>query len=1295
MLRVGKPSIQIIAFFTIYPLSKHTPLSMKRTIYSFVALLVLLSPQLWGQSKKSIRTVHPSMHATLLPNGHNKEVYDRCGFIQSNNLDNPERRAQLDAWEKVLQEKIAERKRKREAGTLRTEETVYIIPVIVHVVHNGEPVGEGANISAEQVYSQIEVLNEDFRALNADLDETRDVYRPLAGDTKVTFAPALVDPEGNPLEEAGIQRYNGGQASWSVDNFDTQVKPSTQFDPYRYANLWTAPLSGGLLGYAQFPLDPVVPGIPSGDPDSEISDGVVMGYQYFGSIEKVNTPQLQEGAPFNLGRTATHEVGHWLGLRHIWGDGDCGVDDQVADTPTQGSSSSGCPADDASTCGELDMWENYMDYTDDGCMSLFTQGQADRMRTVIELDDMRDQLMDSDVPVLGNSYFSSQDRRVCAGGTVEFTSVVEEGFSIVQWEFEGGTPATSTEPNPSIVYNSEGIYDVSLTIRGGDNDTTIVLSTEDYIRVQDLGNSQALPLAADFESGIPEGWSALSEGGWTSSEAGLNSSGALVIDHFNNVYEEPQELSSPIADLRNEQNGLNIRFDLAYPSGATAIDGLEVGYIDPCSGDYTQLWRESGSELSTGPETESLFIPSSADDWQEVGINIFDVSDIDYAQFIIQGRGNNGNALYIDNISVTSAEGAIPDFDIDTKSLVCPGVPISFTNTSSFFGSPESVSWSWQFEEGLPATSTEESPSGIIFTMPGTYDITLSATIDGEVYSAVFEEAIEVLDLAAQPTAYEELFDDEVLLEEDPRWEFTEEGWVETLPPLGALVIDNYNIDLSGVEVVAKLPNISFQGNQNASFTFDVAYAAFEGFGAEVYDDLAILYSTDCGETFTPLTEIPGEELSTAPATGSAFVPGDDDWKTISIPLYNINEGDTLAGIRFAIQGIGNYGNIIWMDNIRIETFSSAAPTADFYAVPYPQPEDEGSVIKQTKVEFKDESLRFPKFWTWSFEGGNPAVSNEKNPEVFYEEPGVYNVSLTVSNAFGTGTLTKSSYLVVEEVESGESVLLDNTAGNEVFDASDGFGYVAGNNNYEDAAVAERFDNPAPYTELTKVDLGFLEATPNASGNGAENITMNVWAADAEGAPGDIIASVDIPFEEATITAEAETILTVNLDEPINITGEFFIGIETPYNGDVTATPYEGDIVALRSDEVSDNTAWTLFGDGTTWLPFSDADNWGGNTSRALWIFPALENNVVTGLSNSGLSEQLTVFPNPNSGQVRVKGNGLRLQAYTVIDMLGKTVKAGAFQQNEADLSGLPNGLYFLKVQTPKGNALKKVMIQK
>lgn len=259
------------------------------------------------------------------------------------------------------------------------QKAVITIPVVVHVVYNTN----AENVSDAQIQSQIDVLNEDFRRMNADASNTPSIFAGVASDVEIEFCLASVDPDGNTTN--GITRTPTSKRSFRT-NDDVKKDNKGGKSPWPagdYMNMWVCDISSGILGYAQFP----------GGPAS--TDGIVVDYLYFGTIGTAT-------APFNLGRTATHEVGHWLNLRHIWGDGGCGVDDFVSDTPLAGGPNyTGLPCTASpNSCnqgaGDLpDMFQNYMDYSDDACMNLFTDGQTARMRALFGSGGARASLLNS------------------------------------------------------------------------------------------------------------------------------------------------------------------------------------------------------------------------------------------------------------------------------------------------------------------------------------------------------------------------------------------------------------------------------------------------------------------------------------------------------------------------------------------------------------------------------------------------------------------------------------------------------------------------------------------------------------------------------------------------------------------------------------------------------------------------------------------------------------------------------------------------------------------------------------
>ncbi len=245
---------------------------------------------------------------------------------------------------------------------------VTVIPVVVHVVQKNAV----QNISDAQIKSQIDVLNRDFRKLNSDIGSVPAPFAPLAADARIEFVLADKDPAGN--ASSGITR-TPTQSNGFIDDDKVKAAATGGADAWprdKYLNIWVCQLSGGLLGYAQFPGG------------AAATDGVVILHSAFGT-------QGSAAAPFNLGRTATHEIGHWLNLRHIWGDdgGGCNGDDFISDTPNQADANPGKPAFPHVTCNNGpngDMFMNYMDYVDDDTMFMFSAGQVGRMQACLDGD---------------------------------------------------------------------------------------------------------------------------------------------------------------------------------------------------------------------------------------------------------------------------------------------------------------------------------------------------------------------------------------------------------------------------------------------------------------------------------------------------------------------------------------------------------------------------------------------------------------------------------------------------------------------------------------------------------------------------------------------------------------------------------------------------------------------------------------------------------------------------------------------------------------------------------------------
>jgi hypothetical protein len=245
--------------------------------------------------------------------------------------------------------------RRRDTGIDLKKARIVTIKTVVNVVYRTP----AQNVSGAQIRSQISALNRDYRATNPDRNQTPAPWKGLITDSRIQFK--LVKVTRTKTSKAGF-------------TFDDAVKKASTggiapFKPKTHLNFWVCALTGGLLGYGQFP----------GGPAS--TDGVVINYLAFGTMGSAQ-------APFNKGRTATHEVGHFFNLRHIWGDTpDCSGSDQAADTPNCAGPNYGTPIWPVITCNNGpngDMFVNYMDYTDDPAMFMFTAQQVVRMRTALE-----------------------------------------------------------------------------------------------------------------------------------------------------------------------------------------------------------------------------------------------------------------------------------------------------------------------------------------------------------------------------------------------------------------------------------------------------------------------------------------------------------------------------------------------------------------------------------------------------------------------------------------------------------------------------------------------------------------------------------------------------------------------------------------------------------------------------------------------------------------------------------------------------------------------------------------------
>lgn len=470
-----------------------------------------------------------------------------------------------------------------------SSENERVLPVVFHIIYQQE--NNIWNISNAQVMSQLQVLNEDFLRQNPDTTNTPLAFRPVAVNTGISFCLAQRDPQGNPT--TGIIRHQfPNTTSWNTSTFNSTVKPATIWDPTRYFNIWIANLSGGVLGYAQFPTGSGLPGLSGGN--NANTDGIVLLYTSVG-----RPPANPFTGVYNRGRTATHEVGHYLGLRHIWGDGNnCSATDFCNDTPPSSAANFGCP--NINRCNDTlvspfpsidlpDQVQNYMDYTDDACMNIFTANQTTRMLTVLQNSPRRASLLTANSclppvqrPVGG---FAQSADTICVGGSLSFSDLSSNQPTSWLWQFQGGTPATDTTANPSgIVYTTPGTYNVTLITSNIAGSDTLVRNLAVVVQAALQAQLGALDTVCSNEqvriltAGLPRG--GIYSGPGVSSDSLFNPATAGVGIH-QIIYTLPgcgssdtafvTVLAAPVADLQGLANAYCLN------NAAVTLTGVPAG----------------------------------------------------------------------------------------------------------------------------------------------------------------------------------------------------------------------------------------------------------------------------------------------------------------------------------------------------------------------------------------------------------------------------------------------------------------------------------------------------------------------------------------------------------------------------------------------------------------------------------------------------------------------------------------------------------------------------------------------
>lgn len=544
----------------------------------------------------------------------------------------------------------------------KTEE-VLIIPVVFHVVHEGGI----ENISKEQIEDAIRCMNNDFRKMSQDTGMIIPEFKQIAADCKIEFRLAKIDPNGNCTE--GITRTY----SELTNQADESVKDVVPAWPRSmYLNIWVVKSIGsGAAGYSYYPSS--VDGSWG-----ETHDGIVVLHSYVGSIG-TSIPSHS--------RTLTHEAGHYLGLPHTWGNSNdpglqdnCNMDDGISDTPnTIGHSSCDLYTE---TCGSLDNVQNYMEYS--YCGKMFTLGQKDVMRSVLYSTVADRNILSTQANLIATGTNDGYTAQICApiadftqssytgcpGMTVAFNdaSYNTDTISSWQWNFPGGTPSTSTDPNPVITYNTPGQYNVSLQVvnpAGTDTKTY-----NDIIYIIDNTGGETAPFTESIEntyfpqnnSDPSKNWRVVSDGPsiWSRSTYTSHSGNACVrICSYMNPPDSEHELISPIINVDTTYHNYVLSFWLAFAKrNDDSNDRLRVYVSNNCGENWHLRYSKSANALQTtgGINYGGTFTPS-ASQWRQEFINLGSYTDSGQIMIKFHLTSNDGNWLYIDDINIAPATG--------------------------------------------------------------------------------------------------------------------------------------------------------------------------------------------------------------------------------------------------------------------------------------------------------------------------------------------------------------------------------------------------------------------------------------------------------------------------------------------------------------------------------------------------------------------------------------------------------------------------------------------------------------
>lgn len=851
------------------------------------------------------------------------------------------------------------------------------IPVVVHVIHRGEPIGTGANLSEKRIRRQIAILNEDFQRKNKDAVNTPDVFKPVAASMNISFELAKKDPKGNPTN--GIIRTKEIRTSYgpTIDNY--LVRSISYWSPKNYLNIYLTNLTSGSLGQSSFPETNNIEGI-EWQRKHRIFDAVQVDEQYFG--ENPNSKPFK-----SYGRTLTHEVGHYFGLLHIWGS--CEENDFVADTPpanknnSQYGSPCTFPHPNRKFCDaqKPEMFQNYMDYTNDECMNLFTKGQEQRINTVLANSPRRVSLKNSHAlqasPKLPKNDLAI--KRIITPKVYQCESVISPtievqnrgGNQIDSYQIEmlinGKSIHQFTKTSASLdSLNSQELVFPSLPLDkkqsgavvsfrvlevNGEKDTNTA-NDQLQVKIGTVGMSK-IPFEENFEGNISLSGNFGINQAWEQVVAPTedNDNKALKFNSYKNEthFGENTLFKTPIFDVVGiESAELTFRYAHAYTEG-NFEDGLVIRASKDCGNSFSSslVFSSFSDDLATVKNINKEFVPSNKLQWKTQTINITSLlSGANNIQFAFKGLNGDGNNIYIDDISIKATN--LNENDILVASSKLPIMTCSKNTFFTFKVRNKGVKPISSFElyydfqarifkkkyENLNIQSGDYKEFTIILKdlIEGRNTINYKINkVNGETNPSVNqpEQSLTVarsdqnssLPLRLTFPSDEH---DWIPISKDSKlsWEVSE----------GSLKVNGYKNKLSGTQATFMSPILDKNGLDSVKLSFKYSYAKRD----KVNDNLRILLSKDCGITFdTVIFNADADSLAIQQKNTQWTPSNDKDWKNVRLNLTNYfkNKGDNIR-IAFVFTNAG--GNDLYLDDINL--YSVSPPTFKSTMIIYPNP---------------------------------------------------------------------------------------------------------------------------------------------------------------------------------------------------------------------------------------------------------------------------------------------------------------------------------------------------------------------